>query len=67
VEVVNQIWNTFYYLQFFKFSTDFELFKRFRVKLTEICSHRMIGTTIAIVLELKLGQEVLHGDLQALY
>jgi hypothetical protein len=33
-------------------------------ELTEICSLRLITTTIANQPELNLGQEVLHGDLQ---
>jgi hypothetical protein len=32
-----------------------------------MCSHRLIGTTIAIPQELKPRQEELHGDLQTLH
>jgi hypothetical protein len=32
-----------------------------------MCSHRLIETTIAILQELKPGQEVIHGDLQILH
>jgi hypothetical protein len=69
MEVVNHIWNTFCYGNFFQISTDFELIQRFWVKfeLTEICSLRQLATIIAIPPELKLGQEVLHGDLQTLH
>jgi hypothetical protein len=31
-----------------------------------VCSHRLIATTIANSPELDFGQEVLHGDIQAL-
>jgi hypothetical protein len=68
-EVGNPIWNTFYYLNLFQISTDFELFKRFWVKagLTELCSHRLVATLIANPAELHFGQEVLHGDLKCLH
>jgi hypothetical protein len=48
---------------------DFELIQKFRFKfeLSEICSLRLIVTTIANPPELKLGQEVLHGDLHTLH
>jgi hypothetical protein len=48
---------------------DFELIQGFRFKfeLSEMCSLRLIVTTIANPPELKLGQEVLHGDLQTLH
>jgi hypothetical protein len=48
---------------------DLKLFQRFWVKfeLTEICSLRLIMTTIANPPEFKLGQEVLHDYLQTLY
>jgi hypothetical protein len=48
---------------------DFELIQGFRFKfeLPEMCSLRLIVTTIANPPELKLGQEVLHGDLQTLH
>jgi hypothetical protein len=47
----------------------FELFKRFRVEaeLTEICSIRLFATTTANPPKLKVGQEVLHGDLQIMH
>jgi hypothetical protein len=63
-----KIWNNFHYWHFFQIFIDFELFKRFWVKfeLTEICSNRLIATTIANPPELKFGQDVLHGDLQCL-
>jgi hypothetical protein len=68
-ELENPIWNTFYYLNFFQISTDFELFKRFPVKvgLTKLCSHRLIATLIANPSELYFGQEVVHGDPQCLH
>jgi hypothetical protein len=61
----NLMWNTFYYCNFFQFSMDFELFKRFWVKaeLTELNSDRLIAILIANPPELQFGQEVLHGDL----
>jgi hypothetical protein len=64
MEVGDPIWNTFYYCNIFQISTDFELFKRFRVKaeLTELCSHSLIATPITNPPELHFGQ-VLHGDL----
>jgi hypothetical protein len=64
-EVENTIWNTCCYWNFFQFSIDFELFKRFRVKvvLTELCSHRLIANPP----ELHFGQEVHHGDIQYLH
>jgi hypothetical protein len=34
MEVENLIWNTFYYCNFFQISTDFEIFKRFQVKVS---------------------------------
>jgi hypothetical protein len=48
---------------------DFELFKRFRVKfeLTEICSLRLIATTIANPTETNFSQEVVHGYVQTLH
>jgi hypothetical protein len=54
VEVVNPVWNTFIYYNFFQISTDFELFKRFQVKidLTEMCSYKLIATPIANPAEL---------------
>jgi hypothetical protein len=69
VGVVNQIWNTFHYYNFFQFSTDFELFKRFQVKssLTELCLLSLIACLIANRSGLPLGQGVLHYDLQSLY
>jgi hypothetical protein len=69
VNVGNPIWNTFCYCNIFQISTDFELFKRFRVKhgSTELCSHRLIPTLITNPPELHFGQEVLRGDLQYLH
>jgi hypothetical protein len=48
---------------------DYELFKRFWVKseLTELCSHRLIVTSIANPPEPHFGQNVFHGDLQYLH
>jgi hypothetical protein len=69
VAVGNIIWNNFCYCNFIQISTDFELFKRFRVKseLTKLCSHRQIATPIVNPPELHFGQEMLHGDLQYLH
>jgi hypothetical protein len=56
--------NKFGYWNFFQNSMDFELFTRFRVKagLTEICSNKLVATTIANLSKLKVGQRVLHDD-----
>jgi hypothetical protein len=69
VEVGNPICNTFQYCNVFQISTNFELFKRFRVTagLTEMCSHRLIATIIANRPELHFGQGVLHGDIKYLH
>jgi hypothetical protein len=65
VEVENPICKTFSYYNFLQISTDFELFKPFRVKagLSELCSHRPIATPIANPPELHYGKEVLYGGL----
>jgi hypothetical protein len=49
VDIGNPIQNTFRYCNFFQFSTDFELFKRFQVKagLTRFSLDRLIATLIA--------------------
>jgi hypothetical protein len=54
---------------FFQISTDFEIFKRFQVKvgLANLCSYRLIATIFPNRPELHFGQEVLHGDLQSLH
>jgi hypothetical protein len=59
----------FCYIHFFQFSTDFELIQRFwfKFELLEIFSLRLIVTTMANPPYLKLGQGVLHGDLQILH
>jgi hypothetical protein len=69
LEIEEIIWNNFLYWNFFQISTDVELFKWFWVKfeLTEICSNRLVATTIANPPELKFVQEVLHRDLQTLH
>jgi hypothetical protein len=66
--VGNPMWNNFHYCNLFQISTDFEIFKRFRVKasLTEMCSYRLIATLLVNPLELHFGG-VLHGDTQCLY
>jgi hypothetical protein len=67
--VVNPIWNTFHYYNFFQFNTDFELFKRFHVKvgLTKMCSYKLIATPNANLGELHFGQGVHQDDLQGLH
>jgi hypothetical protein len=69
MEVGNLIWHTSLYCNFFQFSTDFELFKRFQIKacLTDMCSYRLIATLFSNRPEVQFGQEVLHGDLQNLH
>jgi hypothetical protein len=68
VGVGNPIWNMFHYCNFFPISTDFELFKRFRVKagLTGFNSDRVIVTLIANPPELLLGQGMIQSDLHCL-
>jgi hypothetical protein len=69
MELENPIWNTFCYCNIFQISTYFELTQRFcfKFELPEICSLRLIVTTIANPPVLKLGQEVLHSGLQTLF
>jgi hypothetical protein len=66
LEVGNPIWNTFLYYIFFQISTDFKIFKRFRVKsgLTDLCSYRLIATSIANPGELHFREGVHRDDLQ---
>jgi hypothetical protein len=68
VEIEDPIWNTFCYCNFPQISTDFELNQRFcfKIELSENCSVRLIVTTKINPPYLKLGQVVLHGDLQIL-
>jgi hypothetical protein len=56
-------------LNFFQISTDFELFRRLRVKddLTDLCSNRLIATIFSNQSELHFRQEVLYGDLKSLH
>jgi hypothetical protein len=58
VELVNLILNTFHFDNFFQISTNFELFKIFRVmaELTELWSHRLIATLIVNASELHFRQ-----------
>jgi hypothetical protein len=69
VGVGNLIWNSFHYYNFFQISTDFELFKRFQVKvgLTKMCSYKLITTPIANPRELHIGQGVHYDDLKGLH
>jgi hypothetical protein len=69
MEVGNPIWNTFQCCNFFQFSTDFELFQRFQVKLdlTKLLSIMLIATAIANPPELNFGRAVLHGALQTMH
>jgi hypothetical protein len=69
MEVVNLIWHTFIYCNFFQFSTNFELFKRFQIKagLTYLCSYRLIATLFPNQPEVQFEQGVLYGDLQSLH
>jgi hypothetical protein len=69
VGVGNLIWNNFHHCIFFQISTDFELFKRFHLKvaLTEMCSYKLIATPIANPGELYFGQGVHHDDLHGLH
>jgi hypothetical protein len=69
VEVGNPIWSNFCYWHFFQFSTDFELIKRFQVKLdlTKLWSIKLIATVIANPPKLDFGEGVLHGSLQTLH
>jgi hypothetical protein len=55
-------------LTFFQFSTDFELFQRFQVKLdlTKLWSIKLIARAITNPPELNFGLGVLHGALQTL-
>jgi hypothetical protein len=63
--VVNPIWNTFHDYNFLRFSTNFELFQRFQVKLdlTKLCSISLVATAIETSPQLNCGQGVLHGAL----
>jgi hypothetical protein len=65
MEVGNLIWNTLHYCNFFQIFTDFELFKRFEVKLslTNLWSIKVLATAFANQPELKFGQGVLHSAL----
>jgi hypothetical protein len=69
MEVGNSIWNTSHYCNFFQIFTDFELFKRFEVKLglTNLWSIKVLATAFANQPELHLGQGSLQGDLKTLY
>jgi hypothetical protein len=66
--VGNSIWNTSHYCNFFQIFTDFELFKRFEVKLglTNLWSIKLLATTLANQPELHFGQGSLQGDLKTL-
>jgi hypothetical protein len=69
MEVGNPIWNTSHYCNFFQIFTDFELFKRFEVKLglTNLWSIKVLATAFANQPELHFGQGSLQGDLKTLY
>jgi hypothetical protein len=69
VENEGVIWNNFCNCNFFWFSTDFEIFNRFRVKssLTELWSISLVATAIETSPELHCGQGVLHGALWTLH
>jgi hypothetical protein len=65
MEVGNPIWNTSHYCNFFQIFMDFELFKRFEVKLglTNLWSIKVLATAFANQPEIHFGQGVLHGAL----
>jgi hypothetical protein len=66
--VGNSIWNTSHYCNFFQIFTDFELFKRFELKLglTNLWSIKVIATALANQPELHFGKGSLQGDLKTL-
>jgi hypothetical protein len=66
MEVENPIWNIFCYCNFFQISMDFKLPQRFRFnfEMLEMCSLRLIASTIANPSELKFRQKVLPVYLQ---
>ncbi len=67
VEKEGVIWNNFCNCNFFWFSSDFELSKRFQVKigLTEMWSYKLIATPFSNPGELHFEQGVHHYDLQS--
>ena len=69
MEVGNLIWNTFPNWHFPQFSTDFELFQKFRVKnsLIKLWPNSLVATAIDSSPELHFGQGVLHGVLWTLH
>jgi hypothetical protein len=69
IKIEEIIWNNFCNCNILRFSTDFELLKRFRVKagLTDLCSYRLIVTLFPNQLELHFRQIVLHSDLQSFH
>jgi hypothetical protein len=61
--------NNFCNYNFLRFSTDFELFQRFQVKLdlAKLWSIKLIATVIKNPPELNFGRGVLDGALQTLH
>jgi hypothetical protein len=68
-ELGNPIWNTFCDYNFLRFSTNFELFQRLKVKLDliKLWPINLFATAIANPPELNFGRGVLHGALQTLH
>jgi hypothetical protein len=65
MEIEDVIWDNFCNYNFLRFSTNFELFQKFRVKnsLTELWSISLVATAIETSPELQCVQGVLHGAL----
>jgi hypothetical protein len=68
-EVGNPIWSNFCDYNSLRFSTGFELFQRFQVKLdlTQLWSLKLFATAIETPPELNFGPDVLHGALQTFH